>query len=67
MEQARVIKDAKVIEVVQVVYLAGEENSFTNPLRLITEYRSKDGAFLAEFDSHQYQKGSEKYGHQRRI
>lgn len=43
MEQARVIKDAKVIEVVQVVYLAGEENSSTNPLRLITEYRSKDG------------------------
>ena len=56
MEQAKVIKDAKVIEVVQVVYLAGKENSSTNPLHLITEYRSKDGAFLAEFDSHQYQK-----------
>lgn len=56
MEQAKVIKDAKVIEVVQVVYLAGKENSSTNPLRLITEYRSNDGAFLAEFDSHQYQK-----------
>lgn len=55
MEQARVIKDAKVIEAVQVVYLAGEENSSTNPLRLITEYRSKDGAFLAEFDSLYYQ------------
>ena len=41
MEQAKVIKDAKVIEVVQVVYLAGKENSSTNPLRLITEYRSK--------------------------
>ena len=37
MEQAKVIKDAKVIEVVQVVYLAGKENSSTNPLRLITE------------------------------
>ena len=45
MEQAKAIKDAKVIEVVQVVYLAGKENSSTNPLRLITEYRSKDGAF----------------------
>lgn len=56
MEQAKAIKDAKVIEVVQVVYSAGKENSSTNPLRLITEYRSKDGAFLAEFDSHQYQK-----------
>ena len=30
MEQAKVIKDAKVIEVVQVVYLAGKENSSTN-------------------------------------
>lgn len=51
MGNTRIIKEAKVVEVVKVVYLGGEENSPTNPLRLITEYRSKDGTFLAESDS----------------
>lgn len=54
----RIIKEAKVIEVIQVVYLAGEENSKENPLRLITEYRSTNGSFLAEFDEFKYQKGN---------
>lgn len=48
MGNTRIIKEAKVVEVVKVVYLGGEENSATNPLRLITKYRSKDGTFLAE-------------------
>lgn len=56
MGSTRIIKEAKVVEVVKVVYLGGEENSATNPLRLITEYRSANGEFLAEFDEIKYQK-----------
>ena len=51
MGNTRIIKEAKVVEVLKVVYLGGDEHSTINPLRLITEYRSKDGTFLAESDS----------------
>ena len=51
MSNTRIIKEAKVVEVIKVVYLGGDEHSTINPLRLITEYRSKDGTFLAESDS----------------
>lgn len=54
----RVIKEAKTVELIQVVYLGGKENSQENPLRLITEYRSKDGKFLGEYDAFKCQKGN---------